>query len=205
MFRTNKNCTLFVLFALLSGVWGCGQQRESASTEETLPKEELAAEYRDSEEFVLWETIKGDFRDGVFRGVSFGDSRQKVRITESFELFEELPDQLGYTHDTRDLETVDVYYHFGADDQVDKVLIDVFLNGKSSAERLWKIAEWHFGSDFGPAAESTDTRRIWRNAATLITVENVSSGLDNGLKITFVPGAKAALAMSAKFRSKKNA
>lgn len=148
---------------------------------------ELPQNLRESEEYGLWELVLGDYQDGLFRGVSFNDSREKVRITETFEVFEELPSQIGYTHDTRELETVDVYYYFSDEQLVSRIIVDVFLNGESSADRLWEISGWYFNSRFGPASESSDVKKVWQSQEASVTVENVSGGLDHGLKITFVP------------------
>lgn len=175
---------------------GCRQQSES-DAESTEQHATLSEELLNSTEYELWETILGDFKDGVFRGVSFDDTKEKVQITETFELFEELPDQLGYTRDTEELETVDVYYHFAGDGGVDQIVVDVFLNGKDSADRLWEIASGYFVEEYGEPAELADTKRIWGGETRTVTVENVSSGLDNGLKIIFAPVDKTVLVKTA--------
>lgn len=180
--RTNK--LLFLLLIAFCS-FSCGTQTDSrneGSGEEDLPLDESLV---NSEEYQLWETILGDFRDAMFRGISFGDTREKVRITETFELFEELPSQIGYTHDTKELETVDVYYHFSDDDQVNLIVVDVFLNGDESAQRLWEIVTWHFTGPWGDPVEATSTRNVWETPNARVEIENVSGGIDHGLKIRF--------------------
>ncbi len=162
-------------------------ERAGSGNEEVNDVTELSQNLRESEEYKLWELILGDYQDGLFRGVSFNDSREKVQITETFEVFEELPLQIGYTHDTKELETIDVYYHFSDKQLVGKIVVDVFLNGKSSADQLWEISGWYFTSRFGPTAESSDVKKVWQSAEASVTVENVSGGIDHGLKITFDP------------------
>lgn len=179
---------LIIFFAV-----GC-TGRTGSENEETPEVEELSQNLRESEEYGLWELILGDYQDGLFRGVSFNDSREKVRITETFEVFEELPSQIGYTHDTKELETVDVYYHFSDEQLVSRIIVDVFLNGESSADRLWEISGWYFNSRFGPASETSDMKKVWQSGEATVTVENVSGGLDQGLKITFVPVGRSVVA-----------
>lgn len=186
---SGKN-TIVALSCLLSLFIFCavGCTSRTGSENEDVPEvAELPQNLRESEEYGLWELVLGDYQDGLFRGVSFNDSREKVRITETFEVFEELPSQIGYTHDTRELETVDVYYYFSDEQLVSRIIVDVFLNGESSADRLWEISGWYFNSRFGPASESSDVKKVWQSQEASVTVENVSGGLDHGLKITFVP------------------
>ncbi len=182
-----------LLLLFIFGTVGCtsrtGSENEDAPEVAALPQN-----LQESEEYGLWELILGDYQDGLFRGVSFNDSREKVRITETFEVFEELPSQIGYTHDTKELETVDVYYYFSDEQLVSRIIVDVFLNGESSADRLWEISGWYFNSRFGPASESSDVKKVWQSGEASVTVENVSGGLDHGLKITFVPAGRNVVA-----------
>ena len=182
-----------LLLVLVFGVIACTNQGGSGS-EETKEEAGLPQNLQESEEYKLWELILGDYQDGLFRGVSFSDSREKVQITETFEVFEELPSQIGYTHDTKELETVDVYYYFTDEQLVGRIAVDVFLNGKSSADRLWEISGWYFTSRFGLVVESSDVKKVWHSAEANVTVENVSGGIDHGLKITFVPAGRDAVA-----------
>lgn len=172
---------------------GCTSRTDSEHVEEP-EVAELPQTLQESEEYKLWELILGDYQDGLFRGVSFNDPREKVQITETFEVFEELPSQIGYTHDTKELETVDVYYYFSDEQLVSRIIVDVFLNGKSSADRLWEISGWYFNSRFGEASESSDVKKVWQSGEAVVTVENVSGGIDQGLKITFVPAGRNVVA-----------
>lgn len=189
--NTIVNLLCFLLLLLLFA--GCSNQAGSEN-EEADDVTELPQNLQESEEYKLWELILGDYQDGLFRGVSFNDSREKVQITETFEVFEELPSQIGYTHDTRELETIDVYYYFSDEQLVTRIVVDVFLNGESSADRLWEISGWYFNSRFGPVAESSDVKKVWQSAEANVTVENVSGGIDHGLKITFVPAGRDVVA-----------
>jgi hypothetical protein len=179
------------VFVLL---FGCQQQKDSHSDGDNLQETALPEELLASSEYQLWETLVGDFKDGLFRGVSFDDAREKVQITEVFELFEEAPDHLGYTHDTKELETLDIYYHFSEEGTVEQIVADVFLNGKSSADRLWRIAGWYFERQYGEPSERDEQKMVWSGGNTTVTVEVVSSDMDNGLKVAFVPGSGSVLA-----------
>jgi len=164
----------------------------------TQEKEEETAQTLDeqlahSAEFDLWNTILGDFQDAMFRGISFGDSREKVRITETFELFEEMDTHLGYTFDTKDLETVDVYYYFSEGDQVSEIRVDIFLNAESSAKRMWDIVNWNFSGTMGEPMETTPTHSVWESPEVRVEIVNVSGEIDNGLKIVFTQPLKTRL------------
>lgn len=196
----NTIITPGLLLLLIFCAFACTNQAGSEN-EDSNDVAELPQNLQESEEYGLWELILGDYQDGLFRGVSFNDSREKVQITETFEVFEELPSQIGYTHDTKELETVDVYYYFSDEQLVGRIVVDVFLNGKSSADRLWEISGWYFNSRFGQAAESSDVKKVWRSTEANVTVENVSGGIDHGLKITFVPAGRDVLAKKGFFRT----
>lgn len=187
------NVWIALLLVLVLVFTGCGRQQEPADGEE---QEEtgLAGELASSGEYQLWEVVLGDYRDEMFRGVSFSDTREKVGITETFEVFEELPNQIGYTYDTKELETIDVYYHFSEEQLVNRIVVDIFLNGKTSADRLWQISEWYFTNTYGRVSESAEARRVWTSQGVTVVAENVSNGIDNGLKITFTPSEEEALA-----------
>lgn len=193
--RSVKHHTLsYFLFVAALLIASCSRQTDSGQAEEASEKP-LSEELRKSNAYPLWELIIGDYNTGIFRGVSFGDSRDKVKITETFEIFEELPEQIGYTHDTRDLETIDVYYHFSEQQMTDRMVVDIFLNGKSSVDQLWQISDWYFSNRFGTPSETTESSKTWVSDEVRLVVENVSSGIDNGLKITLTPAKAEALAI----------
>lgn len=177
-----KFCYFFGCILLL-GFWGCGTTSESdQSTSEDYALDENV-DY--SREIQFWETILGDYQDAMFRGISLGDTREKVQITETFDLFEEMPWQIGYTHDTQDLETVDVFYLFSEDNRVSEIKVDIYLNGDESTDRMWAVVGRHFNINWGEPLESSDDLQIWENHSVRVEVENVSGKIDNGLKIRF--------------------
>ncbi len=132
--------------------------------------------------------ILGDFKDGMFRGVSLGNTKDQVKLTETFELFEESDFQLGFTHDTRQLETVDVYYFFSKDKAVvDKIVVDVFLNSKAATDQLWSETVRYYTKAYGEPSAAGSTRINWQQEQFKLDLENVTNGIDNGLKLTFAP------------------
>ncbi|NIJ55866.1 hypothetical protein [Dyadobacter arcticus] len=149
-----------------------------------------------SNQSALLNTIMGQSNEsegGILRGVSFGDPVSKVKASETFEMFEETTEHLGYTSETAQLETIDVQYFFTADKKVNKITVDVYLNSPEATKQLWNAGKQHFTETY--AAPKEEGKKImWTNKSVRINMEDVSVGKDYGLKFQFFPGDKNVLA-----------
>lgn len=146
-----------------------------------------------SDQSALFQTIMGESNNGIIRGVSFGDPVSKVRAGESFEMFEDTTDHIGFTHDTEQLETIDVqYYH--ANGRVNRITVDIYLNSPTATQQLWDTAKRNFTERYGVPNQEAARSITWKKNPAQVTIENVSAGKDYGLKMTFVPSDKTVLA-----------
>ncbi|WP_229213850.1 hypothetical protein [Dyadobacter psychrotolerans] len=131
----------------------------------------------------------------IIRGVSFGDPVSKVKATETFEMFEETADHLGYTQETPQLETIDVQYFLTADKdkKVNKISVDVYLNSAEATKQLWNAGKAHFTKSYDAPKEESKILTFSKNAVR-VNMEDVSKGKDFGLKFEFFPAGKPVLA-----------
>lgn len=130
---------------------------------------------------------------GIIRGVTFGDPVSKVKATETFEMFEETADHLGYTLETPQLETIDVQYFLSADKKVNKITVDVYLNSPEATKQLWNAGKSYFTKNYDAPKEAGHVV-TWNKKAVRINMEDVSKGKDYGLKFEFFPSGKTVLA-----------
>ncbi len=134
----------------------------------------------------LLKEILSESSTGTVRGISFGDPVSAVKANENYEMFEELPDHLGYTHETDQLETIDIQYFLTTDGKVNKIEIDVYLNSPQATKELWNSGKHHFTENFGPV-NGKATSLNWEHNDVKVQMEDVSKGKDFGLKFIFHP------------------
>jgi len=151
-----------------------------------------------SNQSTLLQTILGTAAENpgsIIRGISFGDPVSKVKATETFEMFEETADHLGYTIETPQLETIDVQYFLTADKdkKVNKISVDVYLNSPEATKQLWDAGKAHFTKSYDAPKEDKKILTFSKNAVR-VNMEDVSKGKDYGLKFEFFPAGKPVLA-----------
>jgi len=145
-----------------------------------------APEELNSDQSALLQEVLGTSTDGVFRGITFGDPLSKVKATETYEMFEDAADHVGYTKETEKLETIDIQYFLTPDKKVNKIMIDVYLNSPDATKQLWNAAKGHF-TELYEAPKEKDKTISWYKNSVHVTMEDVSEGKDYGLKFQFTP------------------
>jgi uncharacterized membrane protein YfhO len=188
--------SLLILF-FTAAMFGCGT-KTTEKTEETPDStviEAPAENELNSDQSALLETIIGtnNTEESILRGISFGDPVSKIKASESFEMFEEMADHLGYTAETPQLETIDVQYFLTPDKKVNRITVDVYLNSAEATKQLWNAGKKHFTENYDAPKEET-SKVTWNKNSIRINMEDVSKGKDFGLKFQFVPTNKNVLA-----------
>ncbi len=191
-----------IFLVLLSCVvlGGCNSKsgQDETETSGNIEKDSTAA-FSDinSNQSQLFKTVIGDHREGIFRGISFGDTFDKVRATETFGTLEDTTDHIGFTLDTPQLETIDVlYYHSAGNQLVNKIAVDIYLNSMTSVENLWDECKNHFNATYGKPGKVTSDTMIWENQKVKVTLINASKAVDYGLKLSFEPLTPGDVAMN---------
>ena len=190
-----------VILLFLSAVYGCGTKTKEEETKSQVPDSVAltnpAQEQLNSDQLTLLQTIlatpKSEETPGIIRGITFGDAVSKVKATETFEMFEETPDHLGYTLETPKLETIDVQYFVSPDKKVNKITVDVYLNSAEATKQLWEAGKKYFTENYDAPKEAKSVV-TWNKKSVRINMEDVSEGKDYGLKFEFFPSGKTVLA-----------
>jgi uncharacterized cupredoxin-like copper-binding protein len=194
--NTLKNGAAFLILALLAT--GCDtktNEKTEAATDSVVLQEPAPTDLN-SDQSALLLAILGAGENGggtILRGIAFGDPIAKVKATETFEMFEETPDHLGYTSETAQLETIDVQYFLTPEKKVNKITIDVYLNSPVATKQLWNASKQHFSDAYSSPKEETK-KVTWNNKTVRVNMEDVSEGKDYGLKFQFFPADKNVLA-----------
>ncbi|MEO6284518.1 MAG: hypothetical protein ABIN80_07855 [Dyadobacter sp.] len=194
-------CLKYGAVVLLLAIFGAGcdtktNEKAEAVSDSVVLEEPVQTELN-SDQSALLQTIlglSGQTTDGtVLRGISFGDPIAKVKASETFEMFEETADHLGYTSETPKLETIDVQYFLTEDKKVNKITVDVYLNSPEATKQLWNAGKQHFTGLYAAPKEETK-KIIWNNKSVRVNMEDVSEGKDYGLKFQFFSTDKNVLA-----------
>lgn len=191
----------YLLWVCLLGTLATACQTKNATDQEaTVPTDSVAlhdpaSSTINSDQSALLNTILGTSRQGIIRGIAFGDPVSKVKATENFEMFEDSLRHVGYTFETEQLETIDVLYYFTPTGRtVNKITVDIYLNSETATRQLWSSAEKRFTEQYGTPLEAKPRRAIWQKDAVKVRIEEVSEGKDYGLKLVFEPTDNSMLA-----------
>ena len=184
-----------ILFSMVV-LYGCQTQTKEETVEKTDSAilANPAQPELNSDQSALLKTAVGDADNGIVRGVSFGDPISKVKATETFDMFEETVDHLGYTVETAQLESIDVQYFINPEKQVNKIQIDVYLNSGDATTQLWNAGKNYFSKSYDAPKEENKVI-TWNKNSVKVQMEDVTKGKDFGLKFVFTPTNKNALAL----------
>ena len=189
----NKILFTFCLLTLLNSCQ-TSTKEEVAEVPDSVALTAPVPEQLNSDQSALLKDALGSSSEGIIRGVAFGDAIAKVKATETFEMFEETPDHLGYTFETAKLETIDVQYFLTPEKKVNKIQIDVYLNSADATKQLWEAGKAHFTETYSaPKEESKEL--VWNKNSVKVQMLDVTKGKDFGLKFEFYPTNKNALAV----------
>ena len=186
-FTLLRNLLAIVLLALtLENCKTKTNEEKDAEVKDTTAVAPPAHEELNSDQSALLEKVLGESPAGTFRGIVFGDPLTKVKATESFEMFEDAADHVGYTFETEKLETIDVQYYLTADKKVNKITVDVYLNSPDATKDLWRAGKKYFTDMYDTPKENGKTV-TWNKNSIHVSMEDVSEGKDYGLKFQFTP------------------
>ena len=189
--------TSLIILLVTAAMFGCDTKtsEKTEETPDTTVTEAPAANDLNSNQSALLENNLGENNtDGsILRGISFGDPVSKIKASESFEMFEETADHLGYTSETPQLETIDVQYFLTPDKKVNRITVDVYLNSPEATKQLWNAGKKYFTETYDAPKEEPN-KATWNKNSIRVNMEDVSKGKDYGLKFQFVPTNKNVLA-----------
>jgi hypothetical protein len=189
-----KRALFMSILVVISAGCQTKTQDETDEKNDSMANSGLAQPDLNSDQSELLGIILGNTEEGIIRGVSFGDGVAKVKATETFDMFEETPDHLGFTTETTQLESIDVQYFLTSDKKVNKIQLDVYLNSAEATRQLWNAGKVYFNKTYNAPKEEADKLIIWNHNNVKVQMEDVTTGKDFGLKFEFIPSNKTALA-----------
>lgn len=120
---------------------------------------------------------------GMVRGFDFGTPVSDILKAESLELFEEKPGHVGFVYERENLESADFLYMRDADNKLNGVDIDIYLNTPASSDALFATAKSHYNSLYKPSP--TDSLTWMIPPKGYVRVSQIKKPLDNGLEIKY--------------------
>jgi hypothetical protein len=135
-------------------------------------------------------TIMGN-GDGLLRGVQFGDAIADVKKKEKAELFEEESNHIGYSFDTKNLETIDIIYEKDKQNRVTGIELDIYMNTDVSNDSLKNEMSKQFTARYGQPLTNTENLTWVINPNGKVIMKVIKNKLDRGLEVKFSQNTKA--------------
>lgn len=176
----------FVVSCQTENEQSTAQQTTTPDTAKTAPTSPTLMSSNQSE---LLQTIVGGAGNGFFRGINLGDPVSKIKATETFELFEDSTDHVGFTHETENLEAIDVLYYLDKNQTLKSIRVDTYLNSAPAVRGLQDQFETYLSGRFKNEKKNGE-KTTWKSPNNVhITLQNVSKGKDYGLRLEMGPRA----------------
>lgn len=170
---------------ILSITIACNQPKnKNEMPNQALPLQNPNVVVSAANQFLLNKLLEPKEKD--FRGFQFGDNRQKILSEENFSQFEESEKHIGFTFDSPNLETIDVLYYFDANDALERIQVDVYVNSEKVQAELEAGLKDYFSNLHGTAQTQIGTL-LWRDVSSVIKLQAIHSKLDKGIKLEIEP------------------
>jgi hypothetical protein len=129
---------------------------------------------------------------GDFRGFKFGDPLSKIKSGETFELFEDSTNHVGFTYETENFEAIDILYYIDKNQALNSIRVDVYLNDANAVQNLFEQFDTYLSGKYTPDKKQGKAT-TWRGkGGIMVTLNDVSKGKDYGLRLGMGPkGSKA--------------
>jgi hypothetical protein len=162
----------------------CGDSKQESHTETTSSDSSVRRVSIENYSSVFKQIMKSDA--GMARGVSIGDKNETIQ--ELTPLTENQPENgKSYTvyFDGSDLNFADILYVKGANDNIEAISIDIFIEKKTDVDALMKEFVDFFDKKYGNG-RGISLMKTWQMPdGNNVIVKNVSTEKDPGLKIIF--------------------
>lgn len=187
--RVNFTNRIYLTFLIaLTAVWLCScdtknQQAGEAEKPSTDTLSGATTNVPNTSQSELLRTVLGK-SGGDFRGVNFGDPISKIKEIESFELFEDSTNHVGFTYETDNFEAIDVLYYLDKNQLLKGIRVDVYLNDEPSVKGLWSQFETYLSGKYA-LDKKLDKVTFWKDkGGRIVKLEDVSKGKDFGLRLS---------------------
>lgn len=178
----------FTFLVAISAIWicSCDTKNQQAGEAEKPAVDSLSGpttNVPNTSQSELLQTVLGK-PGGDFRGVKFGDPISKIKELESFELFEDSTDHVGFTYETENFEAIDVMYYLDKNQLLNGIRVDVYLNDAASVKGLWTQFETYLSGKYVMDKKQGKVA-FWKDkGGRMVKLEDVSKGKDFGLRLS---------------------
>lgn len=164
----------------------CQEKKEQTNTENSsLASAEESSSALENYSLTFQAILKTEA--GMARGVKIGDNIDSIKETT---LPSETPAENGksfteYFDDT-DLNFADILYVRSADNKVEAITIDVYIERQTAVDSLMSEFKGYFATKYGKGVDK-EKSTIWQLAdkKNSLLLQNVSTEKDPGLRIVF--------------------
>ncbi len=124
--------------------------------------------------------------DGLIRGVKFGDDMFQIKASETISQFEEEADHVGFTFDTRNLETVDILYYQDNNQKLNGIQLDIYMNSEASGKDILKAFTEYYTALYGKPITDIGMPTWNLTNGGKVIIKPVINKFDHGLQINYV-------------------
>jgi hypothetical protein len=182
-----KNITGILLILLC--LFSCSEdnsQEEDEPTEEVEQIETPEVSGLDTLRTELVKIIKAD--SGVFRGVTFGMTKEEVLDLES-DTNRDSTEQgyLDYLFDINELEEAEVSYYYDQDSRINKIQLNVYPEDQISQKKYFDEFKAFLTDRNGAPKTLTDQSAVWETPEVVINMKKIGNEKVHDIQIDFVP------------------
>ena len=170
--------TFIILISSLLYLGSCDSKNQQTSDNITHP---------DSAESTTSNSIIIPNQSALLKSINLGDPVSKIKQIETFEIFEDSTNHVGYTFETENFETIDILYFLDANKNISQIKADIYLNNIEAVKSLWVQLENYWSGKYKTSQKTAKTITWHVNNNIILKVEDVTKNKDYGIKISIEP------------------
>jgi len=182
---------LLIFLGIVLGLASCkGPKKEETQEQTTAPEQEQDISAFDP----ALKKLLGDDTSGAFRGISLGQSREKVKLIESSEESAQLGDSLvsetdsliNYTISFTATEEADLIYYFTSDNKLKKIEADIYPPSEAIQTKLFNQLSSFYTARYGAGTQIDHTEVIWNVKQSVVILKKTGNEKVHDLQLNFV-------------------
>ena len=168
---------------------GCNSRKEAEHAEE----QTSSTEQNLSDFDPILQKLLGTDTSGAFRGISLGQSKEKVKVIEaSLPVVNESDTVINYTINFTATEEADLLYFFTPDNKLKKIEADIYPPSEENQSKLFKQLESFYSARYGASSVVDKSEVIWniKEPEIIIILKKTGNEKVHDLQLDFVHLAK---------------
>ncbi|GAL83920.1 hypothetical protein Dfer_3224 [Sporocytophaga myxococcoides] len=174
-----------VVFACLFSCSEDKSQKEEQVSEQSADTDTIVSGI-DTLRTEMIKILKAD--SGVFRGVTFGMTKEEVSALESDTQRDSTEKTyLDYLFEVNELEEAEVSYFYGKDLKINKIQLNVYPEDQQSQAQYFDELKVFLTQRNGEPKTVTNKNAIWQTPEVLITMKKLGNEKVHDIQVDFVP------------------